>query len=289
MSIYHCYLNGEFIPEEEGRISCLDRGFLYGDGLFETLPAYGGKPFLLDRHYRRLSASCNFLKLSCPEADELEGIIRKLLEMNGLNYAYLRITLTRGKYLGKLGLPEGGEATLVVVAREYAGYPPEFYTQGIDLALSSLCRNAASPLSRLKTLNYLESMLAREEAASKGATEVLLQDSNSHIAEAATANVFWVRGKRLFTPSGNCAVLPGIVRGWVLDKCKESKFPAEVGEYPLSTLEEAEEIFLTNSLMGIMPVRSWEGRAVGGQCPGEITSWLMDEYQREIERFTVGE
>ncbi len=278
----YCYLNGRFLSEEESRISCLDRGFLYGDGLFETLPAYRGVPFLLDRHFRRLEKSCEALRLIPPNEKELKDIVRKLLEMNGIECGYIRVTLTRGKHLGDLSLTVPDSPTILVVAREYAGYPERYYLDGIRVGMSNIRRNPDSPLSRLKTLNYLESLMARSEATEREAEEVLLLNTKGKVAEASTANIFWACGDKVYTPSEECGVLPGIVRGWVLEKAGERGLETEVGEFPLSHLEKAEEIFLTNSLMGIMPVRQFRGRDLTAECPGPITRMLMEIYNKEL-------
>ncbi len=146
----------------------------------------------------------------------------------------------------------------------------------------TLRRNHASPLARLKTLNYLESLMAREEAKKRGVEEALMLNIEGEVAEASTANIFWARGNRLYTPSEECGVLPGIVRGWVLEKVGGCDLSVEEGKYTFSHLEEAEEVFLTNSLMGIMPVCQLEGKVISSECPGPLTRILMKIYQEEI-------
>jgi branched-chain amino acid aminotransferase len=278
-------LNGQFLSADAPAVSALDRGFLYGDGLFETLRTYGGAPFLLDEHLARLNASAAELRISDGlDTRLIAHNLGELLRLNGLDAAdaYVRITLTRGVHLGRLELDPTPRPTVSIAARPLRPLPPAFYEQGIPAIIASIRQNADSPLPRHKTLNYLGNLLAKTEARDRDAHEAILLNTRGEVAEAASSNVFLVRGSRLLTPPLTSNILPGITRAEVLRLAGAAGIPT--GEQPVlpDELHAADEVFLTNSIAELLPVRSIDGRAVGPGEPGPLTRTLHAAYCRRV-------
>jgi len=279
-------LNGQFLSADAPAVSALDRGFLYGDGLFETLRAYGGAPFLLDEHLARLNASAAELRISDGlDTRLIAHNLGELLRLNALDAAdaYIRITLTRGAHLGRLELEPTARPTVSIAARPLRALPPAFYELGISAIIASIRQNADSPLPRHKTLNYLGNLLAKTEAHDREAHEAILLNTRGEVAEAASSNLFLVRGGRLLTPPLASNILPGITRAEVLHLAGQAGIP--VGEQPIlpAELQAADEVFLTNSIAELLPVRSIDGRAVGSGEPGPVTRTLHAAYCRRVE------
>ena len=278
------YVNGRLVPADAPAISALDRGLLYGDGLFETIRAYGGKPFLLDDHLARLAASAAELRIAerLDTAPIARGVA-ELLEANRLDGdAYIRITLTRGIHAGALTLEPAAEPTIAIVARPLHPPPPERYDQGITAIIATVRRNADSPLPRHKTLNYLESLLAKTEAKDRGADDAILLDTRGEVAEAASSNLFLVSGARLVTPPLDAAILPGITRRQVLRLAAEAGIAAAERPVLPDELRSADEVFLTNAVVELLPVRSIDGQPVGDGLPGPTTRQLLTAYRAGV-------
>jgi len=278
------FLNGEIVEESAARVAAGDRGLLLGDGLFESLRAYRGKVFRLAAHLQRLRASAAFLRLTVPSTDEqIEKSIAELIGLNSCAEAYVRVTLTRGAAAQGLRLDGAGPATLLIHARALQAQPAEQYRNGARLIISTARQNSANPLARHKTLSYLLYLLARQEATDAGANGALLLNEHGQVAEESVSNVFLARGGTLLTPPAHCGLLPGITRGAVLDLARAEGIP--VAERPIAAGElfEADEMFLTNSLMEIMPVRSVDRRGIGGATPGPITSRVQALYRAAVE------
>ncbi len=272
------YLDGKFVPLSQARISPLNRGFLLGDGIFETLRSYCGEPFLLDRHARRLRASARVLNIAgSPRLPKLRKVVKELLERSGLQDAYIRITLSRGAG-GELGLAETTSPTLFIFVRPLTPYPPEWYGKGIEVVVSKVGRSADSPVWRLKVLSYLESLWAREEARKRGAQEALFLNTNGHVAEGATTNIFFVQEGQVLTPTLQANILPGVTREVVLEICRDEGIPCQEGLFTLEDLERADEVFVTNSLMGVMPVGKLES-ARFRVSPRTLTSTIARQYR----------
>ncbi len=237
-----------------------DRGLLLGDGLFETLLAVDGELRAPDAHLDRLRRGCGVLGLAPPDAATALAAMDTALDVAGLRNgrAAVRLTLTAGSGRG-LDRPSGGAPRLIATASAYS--PP---TQAVSLATTAVRRNADSPASRMKTLSYLDNVLARREARAAGADEALMLNTRGEIACAAAANLFWISGGRLFTPALDCGVLDGTVRAEVL--AAAGAMGVETGEVraPSEALGEADALFLTSSLMGVLAAASLDGRALGG-------------------------
>jgi branched-chain amino acid aminotransferase len=283
-----CWLNGELVKVSEAGVSPLDRGLLYGDGLFETMRGYAGTIFRLEGHIDRLVEGAHTIGFPFwLDAELLAQACRQVVRANDLTEAYVRLTVTRG--VG--GLPSELDAppapTVMAIAREFQGYPESPRERGMAASIAPVHRNPTSPLSRVKSLNYLDNLLVRARAAEAGADEALLLDTDGNVVEASASNVFLVSGRRVITPPVSAGVLPGITRQCVLDLCPELGLEAVEDTFTLSDLRQAREAFLTNSLMEVMPLTVVEGGPIGEGAPGPVTKELMQAY-RELVREETG-
>ncbi len=275
------YLNGSLIPRSQARISALDYGFLYGFGLFETMRAYGGQVFRLDSHLNRLARSAEILGLPI-EALDLKGAVRDTIQANKLSDARVRITISIG---------EGGmvpdpstcrQPTVLILAGHYKPYPEQVYEKGFRAVVSSIRRNSQSPLSRLKSANYLENMLAKQEARAAGVDEAICLNEKGLLAEASMSNIFLVNDGILRTSGEESGILPGITREVVLELASQLDINTFEQDIRLDELFQAQEAFLTNSLMEIMPLTEIDGKPVGSGRPGSLTKRLMVEYKKLV-------
>lgn len=263
------YINGLLVRSEEAVVSARDAGFLYGDGLFETMRAYSGRIFALDKHLRRLAAGAKEIKIdNVPPADRLKMIIEATIWANNDPDIVVRITLTRGE-------PGANTCTIVVQTRPI-GYSAEDYDSGVACMTMPDLR---SGISRLKSLNHLPNILAKREAADRGFFEALLIDRDGNLSEGASSNVFLVSGGILRTPASDHGILKGVTRETVMDIAKA--VGTEIREQAIGKEEtyDAEEAFITNSVMEIMPVVSIDGRSIGSGHPGQITRKLLAAYR----------
>ncbi len=275
------YLNGEILPWDEAAGSPLDRGFLYGDGLFETTRVMAGVPLLLDMHLARLAGSCRSLGfVYTPDMDVISESVRRLIEANGVREGYLRITVTRGVHEGALTDLEAPEPTVLIQARSMS-LPPLEQHPPIVLGRAPFPINEGSPIAAHKSTSYQPNLLALAEGRADGADEVYFLNSRGHLAEGAISNLFLIRDGVVHTPEVGCGLLPGITRRVVLGLCRESDIPCEQGMYPESDILRADEVFCTNSLRGIMPVGVLKGcdeRHLA--APGPLTRRLQQAYAR---------
>lgn len=277
----YAYLNGDVVMEDDAVVSIRDRGFLYGDAIFETLRSYGGRPFMLRDHLERLTASAQALGIGTRYTiDELERAVIRLLEVNKLKDAYIRITLSRGEGGEGLTPSEFSSPTLLIVSRPFRLYPGELYENGMRLILSDYRRSTTNPVTQHKTANFLTAILARQEALKKGGQDALFLNTDGDVCEGTVWNIFMVEGLRVVTPPLSANLLPGIIRSLVLKICGETGIAAAEELFPASRLMEADEAFITNSLMEIMPVAAIDNRKIGAQVPGKITRDLMEAYKK---------
>src|SRR5438093_9597507 len=275
------YLNNRFVSKEEAKISVFDHGFLYGDGVFETLRSYGGKVFMLSEHIARLEQSAARLHIPMPvKRSRLSAIVAESLELNKLTDAYFRITVSRG--LGEIGLDPAlcKNPTLVVIAKPFEPYPESFYTDGVSVAVVQTRRNLPEALPpHVKSLNYLNNILAKMEANAAGSHEALLLNYRGEVTEGTTSNVFVVQGQRLRTPAVECGLLAGITRGIVLQLAREGGIPVEERRLTVRDLTDAEECFLTNTTQEVLPVTRVDRRSIGDGRPGQITRRLHASFR----------
>lgn len=282
--MYVC-LNGKIVPVEQASVSVLDHGFLYGAGLFETMRTVGGRPMFWDEHVSRLRESAEWLGISVPWSDaELEQWIVETVRANGLQEAYVRLTVSRGT--GALG-PSGKSCstpTLVIYVKELQLPANSVYEQGRDLIVLETVRSTPETSVRVKSLNYLNSLLAYRELEQRGASEGVQLTSQGHIAEGAVSNLFFVIDGELYTPSLDTGILPGITRGWVIKQAQSMGINVRQGLFPMEKMMEASEAFTTSSVVGIIPAVSID-RAVffGDGRVGTITRRLMQQWNRLTE------
>ena len=277
----YIFLNGKIISDTEGHISLKDRGFLYGDGIFETLRSYNGTPFKLAEHLERLHSSAKKLRIPFEYTiKELSKGIKELLKVNNIPDAYIRITLSRGTGNNGLGINDNFESTLLIQSKPFMPYAKELYKEGMSLNVSRARRSTSCPISCHKTTNLLTSILLKEEAKEKSAHDSIVLNTDGYVAECIVSNVFIVYNKNVITPSLDTNILPGITRKTVLDICKDNGISASEDRFRIETLTNADEVFITNSLMEIMPIAEVERNKIGKTIPGEITSQLMSAYKR---------
>jgi branched-chain amino acid aminotransferase len=288
------YVAGRMVAEGEATVSALDAGLLLGAGLFETLRTYGGRPFRLARHMARLRSSGRFFRIFPGETDdEIAAVIARLLAANGLADARIRITATRGPVTEGLSDDEAPRATLLVTAGGQVSYPPELYERGATAVVSDIHINESDPVVFHKTTNYMSNLLAIRDAHRGGATEALRFNTRNRLAEGAISNVFLVSGGRLATPPVEDGLLAGVTREAVLEVAAECGIAAEQRSLTVQDMLDADEVFLTNSIMEVMPVVRIEQHEVGPKGdadrlgrPGPIARRLAAAYKALVERET---
>ncbi len=278
------YLNGQLIPRSEAKLSPFDHGVLYGYGLFETMRAYNGHIFRLDRHLDRLRRSAEGLGLANRlAAFDLEAACTKTLEANKLKDARLRLTISAGEGDMTPDPSTCSSPTVLITAQNLVPLPPEKYETGFKAAISFLRRNSQSPLSRLKSTCYMENILARMAARAAGYDEAIFLNEQGYLAEGSTTNIFLVSRGELITPCFESGVLPGITRDAVLEIARTSNIKATERWVQLNELIEAQEAFVTNSILELMPLVSVEGRLIGSGKPGKLTGDLLFAYRKLVD------
>jgi len=276
------YLNGSLMPLSQARLSPLDYGFLYGYGLFETMRAYSGRIFRLEKHLARLSRSAKLLGIDLESIPDLEKALYNTLQANNLSHARIRLTLSggEGEPLPDLVIRV---PTVLIVARSYTPYPRQVYKQGFKAIVSHIRRNTQSPASAMKSLNYLDNLLARQEAKLAGADEAILLNEQGFLAEGSMSNIFLVSGNALLTPSEDSGILPGITRGVVLEELAPSLGMKKIErKIALKELLQADEAFFTNSLIEIMPLTQVGGQNIGSGRAGAVTQRLIAAYKELV-------
>lgn len=254
------FLNGQFVPEERAVVSVLDRGFLYGDGLFETMRIFGGKPAFWDQHLERLKRGAEFLKIKIPFAPEiLRGFVDELVAKNKIPDALLRLTLSRG--VGPRGYsPKGADIPTLVMSLHpapNAGASPRW-----KLITSSYRLPANEPLAQFKTCNKLPQILARAEADTAGANEALLLNTDGFVVEGASSNLFWIQNEIVCTPPLMSGILPGVTRAVVLEICRSLNVKTSETSVNVEELKKSDGIFLSLSSFGVVEVVSLDGLAL---------------------------
>jgi branched-chain amino acid aminotransferase len=280
-------IDGRLVPPEQALVSVFDRGFLYGDSVFESLRTYGGVPFALDEHLARLERSAARVLIALPVSTaSLQGEILSALASHGSAESYVRLTLTRGTGRA-LGLdPElASEPLRVVLVSTLSPPPPELYERGVAAITFRAERPSDAPaVADAKIGNYLLAVLAMQAARAQGAGEALLEDANGHILEGSTSNLFAVFAGTLLTPPETAAILPGITRAHTLRIAAELGIPVELRTPRKSELLEADEVFISSSMRELVPVVSIDGQRVGPGLPGPITRELLRRFREAAAR-----
>jgi len=282
------YLNGQLVDKEKAVVSVFDHGLLYGDGVFEGIRAYNGRVFKLPEHLDRLFNSARAIMLEVPMSKKaLEEAVIATLRANKLRDAYIRLVVTRGE--GDLGLdPQKCEkATVFIITDKIALYPQEFYDKGLSVITSSVKRNISEALSpSIKSLNYLNNVLAKAEASRQNAPEAIMLNREGYVAECTGDNIFVVKENTLVTPPTWAGALEGITRNIVMDIARNKlKLLVKEEVFTPYHVYVGDEVFLTGTAAEVVPVTTVDGRMVGDGKPGKMTLKLMKEF-RELTRLS---
>ncbi|CAD78481.1 MAG TPA: branched-chain-amino-acid transaminase [Rhodopirellula baltica] len=280
------YINGEYFSREDAKISVYDHGLLYGDGVFEGMRIYSGKVFALEDHMTRLYESARAIMLDIPIAiDALTTAVNETVAKNGLTEGYIRLVVTRGG--NQLGLNPFSceDPQVIIIADTISLYPEKFYTEGLELITASTIRNHPAALSpRVKSLNYLNNIMAKIEAIRAGCIEAVMLNTKGEVAECTGDNIFIVRGGRLITPPIDAGILEGITRNTVIDLARENGI--EVAEEAMTRHDifVADECFLTGSAAEVIPAVKLDGRVIGDGKPGPMTQKLNAAFRAFVAR-----
>jgi branched-chain amino acid aminotransferase len=280
-------VNGRISSDRDAVVPVFDHGFLYGEGVYETLRTYGGRPFLLDRHLRRLRASAGMIHLPVPLTDEqftqriaeTTGAARK--ELPSVSEWYLRILLTRG--VGELTYDPAACPTpsLVLIAKPQVDPPPVVYEKGVCVVFASVIRNHPGSVNPvIKSNNLLNNALAMQEAIRKGAAEALMKNYRGEIAECSQSNVFMVKDGRVATPPLGAGLLAGITRAFMFDVAPAAGLPLEERTIQEAEIYEADEVFITGTTYEVTPVIAIDDHRIGTGAPGPAAARLLAAYRR---------
>lgn len=276
------YINGQFFPAADARISVFDHGLLYGDGVFEGIRAYNGRVFRLDQHLERLYNSAKAIVLEIPlSLDEMRAAVLESLRRNDLSDGYIRLVVSRG--CGDLGLDPRkcrDGATVIIIADSIELYPPEFYARGLEIITVVTRRNLPEAINpAIKSLNYLNNVLAKVEVVRAGLLEGLMLNHEGYVAEATGDNVFLYANGRLVTPPPSVGILKGITRDAVIELAADLGIPVFEERFTRYYVYTAEECFLTGTAAEIIPVVVVDGRKIGNGVPGPVTQSLMERFR----------
>lgn len=289
----YVYLNDRVLTKAEALISVYDHGFLYGDGVYETMRSYDGVIFMLDEHLNRLYRSGSmigldiFARLERASFDFLKSAIYETLLANNLKDSYIRITVSRGA--GPIGLDPAlcPLPTMVIMAEPFKQYPSSMYENGIKVIIPSIKRNSKEAIEpRIKSLNFLNNILAKIEAIKADAYEAVMLNPSGKLAEGTISNIFFAKDGVLFTPSIECGILDGITRSVVINLAKRMGISVREGEFSKEDIYSAEEVFLTNTTMEVMPVSEVNGYQYK---VGNLSKSLHKAYQEEVRTYVAEE
>jgi branched-chain amino acid aminotransferase len=286
MPTNHIYINGEFVPSEEAAISVFDHGFLYGDGVFEGIRAYGGRVFRLKEHVRRLFDSAQAILLCIPMTqEEMAQAILETMRKNNLLDGYIRPIVTRG--VGDLGLDpiKCSAATVLIITKEWGAMYGNLYEVGLTAVTVTVRRNAPDALPpNTKSLNYLNNVMAKIEANIKGGNEAIILDAQGRISEGSGDNIFIIKDSRIYTPY-TINNLKGITREAVIELARGKGYEVLERDLGLFDLYTGDEVFVTGTAAEVAPVTKVDGRVIGNGKPGPITMALMAAF-RELTQTT---
>ena len=275
------YLNGKLVDASEAKISVYDHGLLYGDGVFEGIRSYGSRIFKLKEHVDRLyeSAHTILLKIPMTKREMMEAVVATL-KANKLTDAYVRLVVTRGT--GDLGLDprKCDKATVFIITDKIVLYPAQVYREGMEIVTVPTPRNLPEALNpQIKSLNYLNNILAKIEATNAGVQEALMLSAHGYVAECTGDNIFIIKGGALLTPPPYAGLLKGITRGCVMDLARKARIPVREEMMTRHDLYNAEECFLTGTAAEIAPIVKIDGRVIGSAKPGKLTLRLMKAFR----------
>ncbi|MCA9025695.1 MAG: branched-chain-amino-acid transaminase [Planctomycetaceae bacterium] len=276
------YINGRLLPKEQAVVSVFDHGLLYGDGVFEGIRVYGGKVFLLDEHVQRLYESALAIRLVIPMTTaEMTKAVEETVAANGITDGYVRLVVTRGAGTLGLDIRRTSDPQVIIIADTITLYPPELYENGLELVTASTIRNHPAALSsRIKSLNYLNNILAKIEGTDQGKVEALMLNHKGEVAECTGDNIFIVKDGVLKTPSPDAGILEGITRNAVIRLAEQDGTTVEQTTLIRHDVYVADECFLTGTAAEVIPVVSVDGRLIGDGKPGPVTKRLLELFQK---------
>lgn len=282
------FLSGKLVDKEQAVVSVFDHGLLYGDGVFEGIRVYSGNVFLLKEHIERLYESAKAIRLTIPMTPaEMIQATKETVAANGIGDGYIRLVVTRGA--GSLGLDirKTSNPQVIIIADTITLYPDEIYQNGMNLITASTMRNHPAALpARIKSLNYLNNILAKIEGTDAGTVEALMLNHKGEVAECTGDNIFILKNGVLKTPSTEAGILEGITRNVVLRLAREASIPTQETTLIRHDLYVADEMFLTGTAAEVVPVVSLDGRKIGDGKPGSITRRLLElfhEFTRQVD------
>jgi len=275
------YLNKRLVSADRARVSVFDAGIQHGVGLFETMRAYSGSVFRLSDHIDRLKDSARDLSLVLDrDVTDFRKAIDRLLEANGLTDARVRLTVTGGSV--RLGVHKGqaqGPPTVLITAAATKTYPQQYYQNGMTVLITDYRVSGHDPIARHKTVSYLPRLMALRKAQQAGVGEAIWFTTDGHLAEGSISNIFMATAGKLQTPGLQLPILPGVTRKVVLEIAQREGIEVQEGQFTIKQLLAAEEVFVTNSIMEVMPVTHIERHVVGTGQVGKLTSRIMQRYR----------
>ena len=280
------YLDGDWVTKDQAKLSVFDHGVLYGDGVFEGIRAYRGHVFKLQEHLERLYRSADLISLQIPMSlEKLKSIVNETLVKNNLEDAYIRLLITRGT--GDLGLDPRAcpNPSIVVIVDKLALFPSECYEKGLEAVFAKTKRNLVEAINPIiKSMNYLNNILAKIEANKKGVPEAIMLNHQGYVSECTGDNVFFVKGTNIFTSPVSTGILEGITRATVISLIRE-KTPYNVKEelFKPEALLKADEVFFTGTAAEVIPVTKIEGKPIGTGKPGAVSKELMKHFRDYTE------
>jgi branched-chain amino acid aminotransferase len=280
----YIYMNGSYVPPEEAKVSVFDHGFLYGDGVFEGIRAYGGNIFRLGPHLKRLYESAKSILLNIPlTIEEMEAVVIETVRRNDLKDCYIRLVVSRGR--GDLGLDPKScpKPEVIIIADQIRLYPQELYDKGLEIVAVPTRRNIPDALNpKIKSLNYLNNILVKLEANRAGVLEALMLNSEGYVCECSGDNIFIVKDGKIITPPTYLGALDGITRQAIMDIGRRLNY--EVLETPFTRHDVyvADEAFLTGTAAEVIPVVKVDSRSIGTGMPGPITRELTKAFRELV-------
>lgn len=284
MAALQIYISGKYYDKENAKVSVYDHGLLYGDGVFEGMRSYSGKVFRMEQHLDRLWDSAKAIWLTIPMTKQaMADAVNETLKLNGITDGYIRLVVTRGA--GSLGLDptKTSDPQIIIITDHIQLYPKEMYENGLAIITASTIRNHSAALSpRIKSLNYLNNIMAKIEGLQAGCVEALMLNAKGEVAECTGDNIFLIKRGKLLTPSNDAGILEGITREAVIEIAQKAGI--EVHQIPLTKHDVyvADEVFLTGSAAEIIPVIKVDSRIIGEGKPGPITKDLTKRFHQLI-------
>jgi branched-chain amino acid aminotransferase len=280
------FLNGEFVPKQEAKVSVYDHGYLYGDGVFEGIRIYNGNVFRLKEHLIRLYESAKSILLEIPYTlEELTEVVAETARRNNLSDGYIRLVVSRGD--GNLGLDPASckRPNVVIIAEQLALFPAQMYETGIPIITVATRRNRPDVLSpQVKSLNYLNNILVKIEAKLAGVQEALMLNEQGYVAEGSGDNVFIIKDNKILTPPSSAGALEGITRNAIIEIGKQLGYDVREELFTRHDVYVAHEVFLTGTAAEVIAVTQVDGRVIGDGKPGAHTNRLLEEFRKLVVR-----